>query len=282
MYLITGAGGNVGSQLVSQLSAAGHRVRAYVRDPAKVAPFGWGEQVDIAVGDYATPDAFANALEGVQGVFLMNIGDADGFRRLVSRIAERRVPRVVFLSTTMVDMAPDTMLARMHREKEDIIRAANLDARFLRPTGFMSNAYLWLPGIRAQGVVQNPMGEGRAAPIAPDDIAAVAAQALTDASLTETVMTLTGGEIINVPEQVAVLARALDRPLRCVDITVETAIESLVRAGVPQPAAESVAKSYEAVKAGRGAASTDTVERVLGRKPLAFGEWLNAHIERFR
>ncbi|HTH74067.1 MAG TPA: NAD(P)H-binding protein [Trinickia sp.] len=282
MYLITGAGGNVGSQLVSQLSAAGHRVRAYVRDPAKIAPFGWDSQVEIAVGDYATPDAFADALEGVQGVFLMNIGDTDGFARLVSCIAERRVPRVVFLSTTMVDMAPDTMLARMHREKEDLIRAANLDARFLRPTGFMSNTYLWLPGIRAQGIVQNPMGEGRAAPIAPDDIAAVAAHALTGVAPTDTVMTLTGGETINVPEQVALVARALDRPLRCVDITTETAIENLVRAGVPQPAAASVAKSFEAVKAGRAGTTTDTVERVLGRKPLRFDEWLSAHIERFQ
>ncbi|HEX7683050.1 MAG TPA: NAD(P)H-binding protein [Trinickia sp.] len=282
MFLITGASGNVGSQVVSQLLAAGQRVRAYVRDPAKLAPFRWSEQVEIALGDYASPDAFENALEGVKGVFMMNIGEAEAFERLVARARSRGVSRIAFLSTLMVEMAPDTALARMHAQKEAIILASGLEARLLRPTGFMSNSLLWAPGIRTDGVVQNPMGDGRFAPIAPEDIAAVAARALTDASSTETVMPLTGGETISVPEQVERLAQALDRPLRCVDITAEMAIESLVRAGVPQPVAASVAKSYEAVRAGRAATTTDTVERVLGRQPLRFEQWAKAHVAAFR
>lgn len=280
MYVVTGASGNVGNQIVAQLVAAGHPVRAYVRDPSKLAQ--WAQRIEVVAGDYDTPDAFAGALEGhVEGVFLMNIGSADAFRELVARIASKRVPRVVFLSTSMVQNGPDTLLGRLHGEKEDIIRAAGLDGRFLRPTGFMSNAYLWLPSIRANGVVPNPMGDGRAAPIAPEDIAAVAVRALTDASLEESVLTLTGGETISVPEQAALLAQALDRPLRCVDVTLDQALENLTRAGVPQPIAASVVKAYEQVKAGIAATTVDTVERVLGRKPMRFEQWLKTHAERF-
>lgn len=280
MYLVTGASGNIGSQLVSQLLDAGHGVRVYVRDRAKAAQ--WDGRADVAVGDYESPDAFSAALDGAEGVFLMNHGSVDAFRELVTRIGASRARRVAFLSTVMVELAPDTMLGRLHAEKEDIIRAEGLEGRFLRPTGFMSNTYLWLPSIKAEGVVPNPMGDGRAPPIAPEDIAAVAVHALTDPSQKESVLTLTGGETISLPEQVALLAQALDRPLRCVDITLDQAIENFMRIGLPQPIAASVVKSFEAVKAGRGARTTDTVERVLGRKPMRFEAWVKAHIERFR
>ena len=48
MYLITGVSGNVGSEAVSQLLAAGHAVRVYVRDASKAAQ--WGDRVEVAVG----------------------------------------------------------------------------------------------------------------------------------------------------------------------------------------------------------------------------------------
>jgi len=281
MYLVTGASGNVGSEVVSQLLDAGHSVRVYVRDASKAAQ--WGKRVDIAVGDYDTPDAFSAALDGgVKGVFLMNIGSAEAFGQLVARIASKPATQTVFLSTSMVETAPETLLGRLHKEKEDVIRHAGLSGRFLRPTGFMSNAYLWLPAIREKGVVPNPMSTGRAAPIAPEDIAAVAVRALTDASLKDEVLRLTGGELINVPEQVALLAQALDRPLRCVDITLDEATDNLARVGLAQPIAASVVKAYEEVKAGRAATTTDTVERLLGRKPMRFEQWVGKHIDRFK
>jgi uncharacterized protein YbjT (DUF2867 family) len=280
MYLVTGASGNVGSLVVEQLVNAGHAVRAYVRSPSKLAHL--DGRIDVAAGDYDTPDAFSRALDGVQGVFLMNIGGAEGFRELAQRAAARDVARAVMLSSAMVEFLPETMLGRAHREKEDLLTAAGLDARFVRPTGFMSNTYLWVHGIRAEGVVANPMGTGRAAPVAPEDIAAVAVRALTDPGSTEKTMLVTGGETISVPEQVALLAQWLDRPLRCVDITLDQAVENLARAGIPHPIAASIVKSYESVREGRGATVSDTVERLLGRKPLRFEQWLKMHIDAFR
>ena len=49
----------------------------------------------------------------------------------------------------------------------------------LQPGGFASNALLWVPSIKAQGGVFRPTGDGKTAPIDPEDIAAVAVKALT-------------------------------------------------------------------------------------------------------
>ena len=49
-YLITGATGDVGARVVTELAARGERPRVFVRDEAK-ARIRFGESVDICVGD---------------------------------------------------------------------------------------------------------------------------------------------------------------------------------------------------------------------------------------
>ena len=75
MYLVTGATGNVGREVVSQLLTKGQKVRVFTRDAAKVAH--WGNRVEVATGDFTRPETFAQALSGVDGVFIMN-GALDG------------------------------------------------------------------------------------------------------------------------------------------------------------------------------------------------------------
>jgi uncharacterized protein YbjT (DUF2867 family) len=125
------------------------------------------------------------------------------------------------------------------------------------------------------------MGDARFPPIAPEDIAAVAFRALTDPALPGEVLELTGGELLNVAEQVNILSDILYRPIRCVDVPVETAIQNLIRAGVPAQIAAAVGESWAAVRNGRIFAITDTVERVTEQKPMTFEGWARKHASRF-
>jgi uncharacterized protein YbjT (DUF2867 family) len=78
--LVTGATGNVGTQVVIALQGRGVRVRAFVRDPGRAAALGPG--VDLAVGDFADPASLAAAMEGVDRVFVTS---ADSPRRSPTR-----------------------------------------------------------------------------------------------------------------------------------------------------------------------------------------------------
>jgi uncharacterized protein YbjT (DUF2867 family) len=279
MYLITGATGNVGSEVVSQLLASGQKVRVFTRDAAKVAR--WGDQVEVATGDFSSPESFARAVSGVTGVFLM-YGPLEGglFRQLIAAAKAQGSPRVVFLSTLFAGIS-GSPIGQLHKDKEDVIRASGLPGKFVRAGAFMTNAYQWLDNIKAAGTVYNAMGAGKIAPVAAEDIAAVVVHALTDPNLSPEILEVTGGELLTVAEQVEILAQAANKTIRSIDVPTETAIQGLIRIGTPPPVAAAVGKSYESIRDGHMAFVKDTVKQLTGRQPRTFQSWANKHASQF-
>jgi uncharacterized protein YbjT (DUF2867 family) len=125
------------------------------------------------------------------------------------------------------------------------------------------------------------MGTGEFAPIAAEDIAAVAVHALIDPSSSPEVFEVTGGELFSVPEQVSILAQALGKPLRSVDVPTEIAVQNLIRIGTPAPVAAAVGQSFEMIRDGRMATVKDTVKRVTCKQPTTFQSWAQKHASRF-
>jgi uncharacterized protein YbjT (DUF2867 family) len=150
----------------------------------------------------------------------------------------------------------------------------------VRAGDFMSNTLQWIDTIRRDGTVYNARGTGASAPIAADDLAALASAALRGAT-DERVLRATGGELLTTAEQAAILSRVLDRPLRCVDISIEAAGEQMTRRGLPAHLAAAVGESLAMVRDGHGGERTDTVQRVLGRPPMSFEAWARANAARF-
>ena len=112
---VTGATGVVGSALVRQLAAGGHRVRALVRQPGAPLPRG----VEAVVGDLDDADALRRGLDGAGAVVhlaaqlhvnspspdlaaLYRRVNTEGTERLAALAAEAGVGRVVYSSTISV------------------------------------------------------------------------------------------------------------------------------------------------------------------------------------
>jgi uncharacterized protein YbjT (DUF2867 family) len=279
MILVTGATGNVGSQIVNQLLTKGHRVRVFTRDAAKVAHL--GNRVELTLGDFTQPDTFAQAVTGVEAVFMMN-GALDGalFRQLMAIMKQQGSPRVVFLSSLF---AADRGLriGQLHKDKEDALRESGLPYAIMRAGGFMTNTYQWIGTIKAEGVVYNAMGSGPTAPIDPEDIAAVAVHALTELTLPETLFEVTGGTLLTAPEKVNILAKYLGKPIRTIDVAPEIAVQGLLSNGIPPHVATALGQSFTAIREGRANQLTDTVQRVTGRPPRSFDAWAQTHASRF-
>jgi uncharacterized protein YbjT (DUF2867 family) len=145
----------------------------------------------------------------------------------------------------------------------------------------MSNAYRWIPSIKAGGVVRNPMGAGRYAPIAPEDIAAVAVHALTSHTPAGKTVQATGGELLNTPQQVEILSRLLGKKIRCVEISLASAVDEMVENGFPKQVAEAVAESLTLVRDGASTVVTDAVRKITGKPPMTFEEWAKKRVVMF-
>jgi uncharacterized protein YbjT (DUF2867 family) len=283
MILVTGATGNVGRELTSQLDRRGVRFRVLLRDPTRDARV--PASAERALGDLSEPRTLAPAFEGVDRVFLLTPGiGTEHVTFAVDAARAAGVRHVVHLSSFNVLGDPMPAMGRWHHEREEVVRASHIPATFLRPGGFMTNALEWATTIREGGYVLDPLGPGRYAPIDPGDIAAVAALALTEGARHRgNEYTLTGDEALTVAEQVRIIAETIGRQLEVRTATTpEEALRSRYPRGAPQALADALLDGLTRSRADTVGLRTDTVERLLGRRPRSFADWCARHAGAFR
>ncbi len=281
MILVTGATGNVGGGVLDQLLAEGHAVRALARDPAKLE--GVKGAFEIAKGDLSRPETLDAAFAGVRAAFVMCVGAGMAALAGNAAAAAKRagVERVVFLSSSSAGAAFETRLGGWHRAAEAAVKASGVAFTILRPGGFSSNALQWVRAIKTQGAVFRPTGDGKTAPIDPDDIAAVAVKALTAPGHEGKTYALSGPEALSMAEQVAKIGAAIGKPLRFVDVTPEAAREGMVQQGMPEAFIQAMLEIGAEVRAGHAGAVTTTVEEILGRKAVTFDAWVARNVAAF-
>ena len=267
MLLITGATGHVGRALVDELDRRGAEFRVLLRTPRIDLP---GEHV---IGDLGRPETLA--LEGIDKVFLLAPGiGLEHTENVVAAASAAGVRHLVYLSSYAVLGEPIPAMGHWHHEREQLIQQAGIPATFLRPTGFMTNAFDWLPTIRADGYVLDPIGPGRAAPIDPADIAAVAATVLTEEGHEKQNYTLTGPETFTVAEQVAILSQAIGRDLKIRAVnTPSDAVRFRYPNGAPPALAAALIEGLTLMRADTVGLRTTAVRRLTGSEPRTFADW---------
>jgi uncharacterized protein YbjT (DUF2867 family) len=192
------------------------------------------------------------------------------------------VRHIVHLSSYAVLGDPLPAMGRWHYEREQLIHASRIPTTFLRPCGFMTNAFDWLPTLREGGYVLDPVGPGRAAPIDPADIAAVAALALTQQGHQGKEYVLTGGEAFTVAEQVRILAKAIGYHIEVREVaTPGDAVRFRYPDGAPPALADAIVEGLRLMRADTVGLRTDTVRQLLGRSPRTFADWCTRNADVF-
>jgi uncharacterized protein YbjT (DUF2867 family) len=278
--LITGATGHVGKHLISLLLASGYPVRALVRERARAADL--PNEVEVVVGDLAHPETLPAALAGVERVFLMDPSHGlDLTRNVMAAARDAGVQRIVNLSSIGAGVDPMPIMGHSFVAREAMIHESGIAWTFLRPSTFMSNALWWLPSLKAEGVVRDPVGPGRTAPIDPEDIAAVAAVALAQEGYGGQIYTLTGSELMTVRQQVEILASVLGRTIEYIEITPEEAAQAALARGMDSASVAAIQNLDELLRADVAAVKTSDVKRVTGSPPANFERWCRRNAAAF-
>jgi uncharacterized protein YbjT (DUF2867 family) len=200
---------------------------------------------------------------------------------LLSRVADAGVGHVVLLtSRCVVGGRPDNAITRTWLDSEAAVRESGVPWTFLHPSGYHSNALRWLPQLREGDVVRQPWPQVPVAAIDPADIGAAAAAVLAEpAAHAGRAHELSGPEALTPGDQVAILGRALGRPLRYEAVSDEDAKAEMADT-TPQPFIDAFFRFYSDGEFDDSRV-VSTVRQLTGREPRSFERWASDHAGAF-
>lgn len=273
MIVVTGATGNVGRPLVQALVAAGEKVTAVSRSVDEVP-----DGVVAVQADLLHPDSLAPVLDGAEAVFLLTSGDfvAGGgdVAAVLDIVRASGVQRVVLLSSQGVGTQ------RHPAGLEEPVTASGLEWTLLRPGGFASNDLAWAESVRSRRTVFAPFPDVALPVIDPADIADVAAAVLLGVEHAGRTYELTGPAPISPRQRAEAIGAALGESVRFVEQSRAEARAQMLQF-MPEVVVEATLDIIGEPTPAEQRVSPD-VERVLGRPPRAYAEWVGRHVAAFR
>ncbi|MFE6198494.1 NAD(P)H-binding protein [Streptomyces sp. NPDC057838] len=269
--LVVGATGTTGGRVTRLLTARGRRVRAASR---RATPVAGAEPVRF---DWYDPGTFEEALRDVDRVYLVPpVGDPDPAAVMLPFLERARavgVGRAVLLGSSAIPSGGPAV-----GQVQQALPGLFETWAAVRPSWFMQNLtgdHEHARSIREEGVVRTATGDGRVAFVDADDIAAVAAHALTCDGDAGGDLVVTGPQALSYDDAAAVLSEVTGRPVTHRRLTYEQLRDRLARSLPPEFAAVLAGLDRD-IAAGAEDRVTDTVERLTGRPPRS----LRAHVER--
>ncbi|MER5218158.1 NAD(P)H-binding protein [Streptomyces sp. NPDC002838] len=271
--LVLAGTGKTGRRVVSGLRARDMPVRVGARSAEP--PFDWQDDT-----------TWEPALRGMDSAYVAFYPDAafPGAARAVGSFAELAVACGVRHLVLLADRG-----AAEAGRCEQAVRDSGAEWTIVR-AGFITQNFseAFLVELVRAGVVALPAGDVAEPFTDAEDIADVAVAALTENGHAGRIHEVTGPRLITFAEAVGEIARVTRREVRYLPVTPEQFVSSLTRRGVPAEYATQLTSLMVEVFDGRRANMTDTIERILGRSPRDFTEYVrktavtgiwNAHTE---
>ena len=183
-FLITGATGSIGRNVVEFLLERGHKVRAFVRKNNEQSSQLQQLGAEIAVGDLLDFMTIRPALDGISGAYFgypVVPGIVDATAYFAQAAKEATVSTVVNMSQVSARREAKSHAAFNHWMAERVFDWSGLSVTHLRPT-FFAEWFLYYAQSIKDGLVQMPFGESKHAPIAEEDQARVIVSILENPS----------------------------------------------------------------------------------------------------
>jgi len=277
-FLITGATGNVGSYILEKSTLketiagiSSERSRANI-------PLAQDYRI-IRFGDETT---YKDALQDIDYVFLMRPPHISNIKRdilpFLKAVKERGVQHIIFLSLAGAEKNKFVP----HHKIEKYITDLELNHTFLRPTFFMQNlSTTHLDEIKAKHEIIVPAGKGKTNFIDVRDIAEAAVAVVGKREHINKAYTITGAESYTYDEIAEIMSRELNKPIAYNNPSAIRFFKEMRRKGHPMKYIFVMIGIYWTTKFGLADIRTSDLEKIIGRKPIPFSEFVRDHAELF-
>ncbi|MBV8214543.1 MAG: NmrA family NAD(P)-binding protein [Verrucomicrobia bacterium] len=212
--LVTGATGRVGSEVVKALLQRGADVRALTRKQPKPGTF--PSAVEIALGDLTDPVSTAEALKGVDKLFLLNGGAPDELVQALTAYSMSKkagLKHVTYASIFKADQFLEVPHFAAKYAVEGAIRAGRMPYTILRPAYFLQNERGLKAALIGAGIYPIPVGNQGVAVVDVRDIAEAAAISLTEKGHEGKTYDQVSSDMLTGPEAAATWSKLLDKEI---------------------------------------------------------------------
>ncbi len=272
LYFVTGAGGNVGKEVVRHLLEQGQRVIASKRETSKTEDM---QDLTYKSFDFTDPTTWDTCLEGVTKVFLMRPPHISNIKRdmypFLAYLKQKQIQQIVFLSV----QGAETNTIVPHHKIETAIQKLGLPYTFVRPSFFMQNLETThRTEIRDYHTLMVPTGKGKTNFIDVKDIGEICAKVFFDGRHINKAYTVTGKTSYSYQEVAEHLSRGLGFTVTFTNPNPFRFIAFHLRHKRKLAMVLVMLILYTTVRSGKGDITTETTQELLQREPKSLDGYI--------
>jgi uncharacterized protein YbjT (DUF2867 family) len=282
MIFITGATGGVGTELCRLLTEANIPARAMYRRPEQSVQF-TRSGLDAVKADFDDVESLRSGMAGCDRLFLLTHADEDHFSReksIIEVAIDSGITQIVKISTADTNLSSNLSYAKSHAEIDHYLRSMPVSWTILRPTGFMQN-FLESARLIRQGILPHMMRSGQIGYIDLRDLAAVAKAVLTEDGHNKATYYLTGPQSLTVKQISHELTAALGFVVQEIHTSSSEMRNALASAGLSEWNINALLDQFEIGANGGEIDVTEEVERLTGKPPGTFSQFINDYKNHF-
>ena len=285
MILVTGATGQYGRATLDFLLKKGMpavNIRALVRDKSKAEDIA-AKGINILLGDYDDYPSLVAAFKGVEKLLLISGSDimkrSRQHENVIRAAREASVRHILYTSFQRVndtETSPIAMIAKAHVETEKLIKSSGMAYTILRNCLYLDAMAMFLGDKVLETGVFFPAGNGKAAFTLRKDMAEATAVILSGTGHENKEYLFSNIESVSFAEIADTLSGIMGKTIVYTDPGTEDFRNTLKKAGVPDMFIGIQAGFGEAIRQGEFAATSNDLEKLLGRKPVSIKDFLTS------
>lgn len=285
-YLVSGASGQLGRRVVSNLLERGiapARIIATTRKPESLAALA-ERGVVVRAADFDDETSLTKAFAGATRALLVSTDalDAPGKRIAQHRAAIRaleaaKVDHVVYTSVPNPYPGSPVAIGQDHLETEQELGRTRLGFTILRNSLYIDLLLHALPAALASGDLVDARGDGAAAFVTREDCALAAAAALASDTRGRRIMDVTGPAALTSADVAKLVSDVAKKPIRHVSLSKDALVAGLTAHGFPPAIADVYASFDVAIEKGDFHVVSSTVKELTGNAPESVAAFLGRH-----
>ncbi len=285
-YLVTGASGQLGRRVVSNLLERGiapARIIATTRKPESLAALA-ERGVVVRAADFDDETSLTKAFAGATRALLVSTDalDAPGKRIAQHRAAIRaleaaKVDHVVYTSVPNPYPGSPVAIGQDHLETEQELGRTRLGFTVLRNSLYFDLLLHALPAALTSGDLVDARGDGAAAFVTREDCALAAAAALASDTRGRRIMDVTGPAALTSADVAKLVSDVAKKPIRHVSLSKDALVAGLTAHGFPPAIADVYASFDVAIEKGDFHVVSSTVKELTGNAPESVAAFLARH-----